>query len=647
MPEKQATQRLAEILGQIAKLPSANLEPPQFFANYLQLSIMATGSKGGALWVIQPQQPPQCYCHLELDLCQIKEPKQQQLVIEAIQRAVSEAKPLVIPAGGVACEVGQSAQESGSALTNQCGYPLFFKPLKAANQIAMVMQLVGSSELDPHEFRAVVGLLGQIGESAETYLAHRRAAVLEEDRKALAKLLQMAEGVHESLEPDKVLYHIANLGRDAVGCDRVVVWVDPKVKRGLRAVSGVDKPDRRAVLLQSLERLSKHCLEIKKPIVAARKQLVEMSEDDKLTHLLTEYFNISQLDQIFLQPLTAKESEDYLGVLIAEGFDEQSGVNIAGLIAAVAKHGGIALANALHVAALPVVRPFAKLRQVKKDPKKKRKFIAISTVLLIAIVICTLLPWPVKVDCVCELTPSQMRLIDSPLDGVQITKIVRSEGLLAPQEIIAQLDDVELIAQLHSSHADLAQAKIRMDQAVRSTEREYYKKECHRLESQIELLDQMKDRCTVRAPIAGTILTAQLQQSEGLTLKKGDLICEIADLSRWQLLLDVPQEEVGWVQLGLTGESAVCPVEFFLTAYPQEKLHAEVTSVDQIGQMPQITEDGNVYQIRLDVSSDELAAISSGLRPGSTGRAKIQTCDRALGYVMARKVIRFLRVTFF
>jgi len=47
VPEEQATERLVEILGQIKKLPSANLEPPQFFANYLQLGVAATGSRRG------------------------------------------------------------------------------------------------------------------------------------------------------------------------------------------------------------------------------------------------------------------------------------------------------------------------------------------------------------------------------------------------------------------------------------------------------------------------------------------------------------------------------------------------------------------------------------------------------------------------
>jgi len=126
----------------------------------------------------------------------------------------------------------------------------------------------------------------------------------------------------------------------------------------------------------------------------------------------------------------------------------------------------------------------------------------------------------------------------------------------------------------------------------------------------------------------------------------GDPICEIYDLSQWQLILDVPQEEIGWVQRGLAGEEGA-GVEFFLAAYPEQKLKAHIDTLNQISEMPQIKEKGNVYQIRVDVPGEELRPIVDGLRSGNIGRAKIATVERPLGYVLLRKVIRFFRVTFF
>ena len=663
MPENQVTQRLAEILGQIAKLPQANPEPPQFFANFLQLSVAAAGGRGGAVWVIQPEQPPQCYCHVDLEACRINEPDQQQLVVEAIARTAQEAKVLVIPP---AAEIGGPAETESTGRRNQCPHTLFFKPLRAANRVAMVLQIVAAEGLDPKDFRVVAGLLDQIGETAETYLVHRRATVLDDDRKSLAGLLQYAEAVHASLDPEKVIYQVANLGRDAIACNRVMVWVDPNVKRGLHAVSGIDKPDRRAVLLQSVEKLCRHCLTLKQPIVASRPSLVEMPEDEELTVLLRHYFNASQLDQIFLQPMQQDQDQNILGVLVAEGFDEQASVNLAGVVATAARHGAVALANALEMAAVPLVRPFSRLKKTATDPKRRRrKLITIFVLIALALTTGLLMPWTIKIDCLCELTPAQLRVVDAPIDGVQITAVLKPHGLVNADDIIVQLSDDDLRTQLYSLQAALAQETAKRDDAKRrhgagSPQANFSQLEVERLEGQKQFIERQIAKCQVKSPITGTILTDQLELREGMTVARGDVIFEVADLSRWELLLQVPQEESGWVLRGLqelpdadldsisdsTTDTGLL-VEFYLAAYPEHRLAARLSDPDQLSQVGQVTQEGNIFEVRIPVDHEELGQIMTGLRDGSVGRAKIATADRPLAYVMLRKVIRFFRVTFF
>jgi len=644
VPENQATQRLAEIVNRIAKLPSLNLEPPQFFANFLQLSIAATGSGGGAIWLIQPGQSPQCYCHAGLELCGINDTSQQRVVLEAIGRTVQEGKTVVLPPAS-----GEGAKSDEELGTNLCGRCLFFRPLRAANQVAMVLQLIGSEELSPHEYRAVAGLLEEIGESAQTYLMHRRTAVLEDDRKALARLLQYTESVHGTLDAEKVVYQIANLGRDAIGCERLVVWIDPQIKRGLRAVSGVDKPDRRAVLMQALENLSKYSLEIKKPIVASRQGLVELPEEDKLTALLKDYFNTSQLDQIFIQPI--KGRDEYLGVVIAEGFPEEGSTNLAGLITTVSKHGAIALQNALEMASVPLVRPMARLKKIQKDTKKRQKWIVGLSIGLAALVVLMFIPWTIKIDCDCRLTPVTSRRVESQLDGVQIIRILKTAGAVQKDEVIAQLDDLNLRTQLVSLQSEHRQTEIERDQARGSIMEAIAFLKMEKLQNQMDFVKWQIEMCQIKAPISGTILTEDLKKREGTTVKKGDLICELADLEHWQLLLEAPQEEIDWVRRGVEHyqqeEVKSANVEFLLAAFPQYQLQATLESPQQVAQQARIKEKGNIFEIRLDVSPEQLKPVEGGLRDGMVGRAKIATVAKPLGYVLLRKVIRFFRVTLF
>ena len=643
MTEVDVKQQLAELLTRISKLTTMNLEPPQFFANYLQLTVAATGSEGGGIWLIQPQQAPQCYCHIELERTGINEDeRQRKTTIEAIGRTVSDDKPLVVPAGG------SDAGTDSSEVVNSCPHALIFKPLHAGNQVAMVLQLVAREGLTTDDIRVIVGLLAQISETAETFLAHRRAVVLEDDRKVLAQLLKYAEGVHNSLDSNRVVYQLANLGRDALGCERVIVWVDPHYKRGLIAVSGIDKPDKRAVLMQAVEKLSRHCLDLKKPILGSREHLDELDQDEPLTELLREYFNVSQLNEIFLQPLALEEQ--FIGVLAVEGFEEQASANLAGVVGTIAKHGAIALQNAVTLDTMPLIKPLAKLQQVKADPKRRRKWLAWLVTIILLLIVGALWPWTIKIEGNCELRPKYQRVLDSPLEGTQVLQVLRDSGDVTQGEVVIKLNDAELLTKLAEKEAVLAKVKAARPQGMSDLERKINTLEKEQIGNEIALIRLQIEQTKLKAPISGTLLTSQndMEKLAGITVSKGDPLCEIADLRKWQLVMDVPQQEIGWVFRGLEERSGEeNQVDFFLAAYPRDKLRCALVSADQISQMPKLVEEGNVYEVRIDVPTALLQELGGTPRSGSTGQAKISTCGRPLGYVVLRKVIRFFRVTFF
>ena len=132
----------------------------------------------------------------------------------------------------------------------------------------------------------------------------------------------------------------------------------------------------------------------------------------------------------------------------------------------------------------------------------------------------------------------------------------------------------------------------------------------------------------------------------GRTVPIGTTLCEIADFSGWQLLLDVPQDDIGWVQRALAQRQddpdlPLPGVKFALAAFPEHPLTAVIDSPDRIAQRGEMTQEGNVFTIRVDMDAESVAPIRTVLRDGSVGRAKIDTCKRPLGYVLCRKVIRF------
>ena len=170
----------------------------------------------------------------------------------------------------------------------------------------------------------------------------------------------------------------------------------------------------------------------------------------------------------------------------------------------------------------------------------------------------------------------------------------------------------------------------------------------------------MIDRCKIIAPIDGVILTPLLDRKIGDSLQRGEEICRLADLNSWQLVISVPQEDIEWVRLAAEGEveadgeKMVEPVkvgpvkvDYVLEAFPREKLFAEITRPDQIAYSAQTVESGNVFEIRINLTIDQLDKVKRGLRDGMEGSAKISTVKRPLGFVLIRKVLRFFNLTFF
>ena len=58
-----------------------------------------------------------------------------------------------------------------------------------------------------------------------------------------------------------------------------------------------------------------------------------------------------------------------------------------------------------------------------------------------------------------QLTPKDRRIVDSPLEGVQITKVLRPRGVVAAGDEVMRLDDLELETRLNTLTGELEKAQ--------------------------------------------------------------------------------------------------------------------------------------------------------------------------------------------
>lgn len=138
-------------------------------------------------------------------------------------------------------------------------------------------------------------------------------------------------------------------------------------------------------------------------------------------------------------------------------------------------------------------------------------------------------------------------------------------------------------------------------------------------------------RTTMKAPIAGTVVTQDPGALAGKYVEAGIEVCEIAVLDRLVAEIEVPEKELADVKRGAR-------VSLKAASLPGETFGGEAGSL-----APVLDERGGIRiaRVRCVVTDPD-----GRLRPGMTGEARIDCGERRSLSIFGRKLIRLLRIEF-
>ncbi|MDF3052073.1 MAG: hypothetical protein K0S19_178, partial [Geminicoccaceae bacterium] len=149
------------------------------------------------------------------------------------------------------------------------------------------------------------------------------------------------------------------------------------------------------------------------------------------------------------------------------------------------------------------------------------------------------------------------------------------------------------------------------------------------LREELGLLDEQVGFTTVRAPIAGVVLTPHLRESVGASLEEGDLLVTLGRTDTLELEFGVDQRDVSRV---LPGQE----VRLRVDALPQHTFAGVVTSV---GQLPLDTGEVVRYPVRAAVANPD-----GTLRPQMKAYARVLTADMSTVTRLIRGPLRWSRL---
>ncbi len=643
-------QQLDELLRLAATTPSA----AEFNAALLSRAMQAVAARAAVLWT----SPRGADSSVHAGTNQVSHPPPATWELDSLSGAVRDE----LFAGS---EHGAAIHAAAlqRRLTDNNGYPVgldpssglrgddwwsALAPVSVDGRIVAALEFLWPMAVPPAMLRNIANVLTAFAEAAAEFY---RRGQLQDLRLRLGEGLALdgfALDLQRLADERAIWFTVANeLGR-FVDCDRVAVLTDSGGWR-VRVVSHIDALDRRSPVVRSAERLAAAALHDAQPVWLHKTSLA-----DSLPATLRwqNYLEESSTRSAALIPLMDSGSANrdahspvVVGALLIDRFAEQPFTADEQLrIEQLARHAAAALARATD------------LRRNSLLTKLWRKSTVVVVLLAASVGGAAFIPVDLEISARGELQPVARQDVFAPTDGLVRQLHVRDGQQVAAGTILLELtnDDLEfqvtrLTGELQTARQQLvtvqsarldtaASAPARDQRGQLEAEAERLKQVIQGLEQQYQHLLRRRDELTVRSPIAGRIITANLDQVlRSRPLRRGQQLLTVADEhGPWVMELRVTDQDVGHV-LAARQAGSPLPLRFVLATQPTVTHRG---TVDQIADWTDFDESGEPG-VRVTALIETPAGLAA--RPGATTTAKINCGRNRLGYVWLRDLIELVR----
>jgi RND family efflux transporter MFP subunit len=224
------------------------------------------------------------------------------------------------------------------------------------------------------------------------------------------------------------------------------------------------------------------------------------------------------------------------------------------------------------------------------------------------------------------------RTITATFDGFVKTAPVRAGDKVHRGQVLATLDDKDLALERLRWVTERQQKKFEYARALSSgkrTEVNIIRAQIEQADARIRLIDIYLSRSVLRAPFDGLVVSGDLSQSIGASVKRGDRLFEVAPLRGYRVILQVDESQIAEIEQGQMGR-------LLLLALPDREFDFVI---DKITPVATTDEGSNVFRVEARLSGEP-----SRLRPGMKGVAKVAVDERRVIWIWTRDIIDRVRL---
>nr|HRJ49087.1 efflux RND transporter periplasmic adaptor subunit [Phycisphaerales bacterium] len=256
--------------------------------------------------------------------------------------------------------------------------------------------------------------------------------------------------------------------------------------------------------------------------------------------------------------------------------------------------------------------------------------LALTTILLVSIFVRV----PYRVSAPFEIQARNPRTVSIPFDGVirEIGPGVEAGARVDQGQFLLRLDTTDLELSVLDSRAQITQAEKQADEAMKKGDLSQAQQQQARADqaaAKMRLLEHRISQATITAPISGTIIAGDIKDRVGSSVKLGDAVFQVADLSDMVAVCKVDDRDIALITDESVGE--ISP--------KSDPSRSFGFTVERIVPLSQAHEGGNTFVVR-----GRLTQSAAWFRPGMEGIARINTPERSLIGIVSRRIVDQLRL---
>ncbi len=227
---------------------------------------------------------------------------------------------------------------------------------------------------------------------------------------------------------------------------------------------------------------------------------------------------------------------------------------------------------------------------------------------------------------------SVMRVVTAPGDGYIASADRRAGDLVEMGDLLARLDDRELLLEQVKLDSQLEQLDKEYRAALTIHDRSataIVNSRKQQTNAELALVHEQLLRTHLTAPFAGIVVSGDLSQNIGSPVESGQVLFEIAPLDDYRVVLEVDERDIGEVANSQSGALTLSGLPGTTVGF----------TVNRIVPLSTPHEGRNVFEVLagLDATNDLF-------RPGMEGIGKIKVDQRKLVWVWTHELIDWLRL---